>query len=108
MPMIINGIGVSRGTAQGRVHMLKRSGGNIAKRELAPEQVEPELARLSEAIEQARTQLTEVRGLVPETMSQEVQSFLDARSCAENFCLSCSERRMARRPSAGFGAIAPW
>ena len=43
MPMIINGIGVSRGTAQGRVHMLKRSGGNIAKRELAPEQVEPEL-----------------------------------------------------------------
>ena len=78
MPMIINGIGVSRGTAQGRVHMLKRSGGNIAKRELAPEQVEPELARLGEAIEQARTQLTEVRGLVPETMSQEVQSFLDA------------------------------
>ncbi len=78
MPMIINGIGVSRGITQGWIHVLKRGETAIAKRTLEPEEIEPEVERLNEALEEARKQLREVRDMVPENMRQEVTGFLDA------------------------------
>lgn len=78
MPMIINGIGVSRGITQGWVHVLKRGETHISKRTLEPDQVEPEVERLNEALEESRRQLREVRDMVPEKMRQEVTGFLDA------------------------------
>ncbi len=78
MPMIINGIGVSRGITQGWVHVLKRGESHISRRTLEPDQVEPEIERLNEALEEARKQLREVRDLVPGKMRQEVSGFLDA------------------------------
>lgn len=78
MPMIINGIGVSRGITQGWVHVLKRGETHISKRNLEPDQVEPEVERLNEALEESRKQLREVRDMVPEKMRQEVTGFLDA------------------------------
>lgn len=78
MPMIINGIGVSRGITQGWVHVLKRGETHISKRTLEPDQVEPEVERLNDALEESRKQLREVRDMVPEKMRQEVTGFLDA------------------------------
>ena len=78
MPMIINGIGVSRGITQGWVHLLKRGETHISKRTLEPDQVESEVERLNEALEESRKQLREVRDMVPEKMRQEVTGFLDA------------------------------
>ncbi len=78
MPMIINGIGVSRGITQGWIHVLKRGESKIAKRALEPDEIEPEVERLNRALEKSRAQLREVRDMVPEKMRQEVTSFLDA------------------------------
>lgn len=78
MPMIINGIGVSRGITQGWVHILKRGETHISKRTLEPDQIESEVERLNEALEESRKQLREVRDMVPEKMRQEVTGFLDA------------------------------
>lgn len=78
MPMIINGIGVSRGITQGWVHVLKRGETHISKRTLEPDQIEPEIGRLNDALEESRKQLREVRDMVPEKMRQEVTGFLDA------------------------------
>jgi len=78
MPMIINGIGVSRGITQGWVHVLKRGETHISKRTLEPDQIESEVERLNEALEESRKQLREVRDMVPEKMRQEVTGFLDA------------------------------
>lgn len=78
MPMIINGIGVSRGITQGWVHILKRGETHISKRALEPDQIESEIERLNEALEESRKQLREVRDMVPEKMRQEVTGFLDA------------------------------
>ena len=78
MPMIINGIGVSRGITQGWVHVLKRGETHISKRTLEPDQIEPEIERLNDALEESRKQLREVRDMVPEKMRQEVTGFLDA------------------------------
>ena len=78
MPMIINGIGVSRGITQGWIHVLKRGETNVVRRALAPDEVEPEVERLNVALEESRKQLREVRDMVPEKMRQEVTGFLDA------------------------------
>ena len=78
MPMIINGIGVSRGITQGWIHVFKRGETKISKRTLEPEEIESEIERLNEALEESRRQLREVRDMVPEKMRQEVTSFLDA------------------------------
>ncbi|MCY3852882.1 MAG: phosphoenolpyruvate--protein phosphotransferase [Gammaproteobacteria bacterium] len=78
MPMIINGIGVSRGITQGWVHVLKRGETHISKRTLEPDQIGSEVERLNEALEESRKQLREVRDMVPEKMRQEVTGFLDA------------------------------
>ena len=78
MPMIINGIGVSRGITQGWVHVLKRGETHISRRTLEPDQIESEVERLNEALEESRKQLREVRDMVPEKMRQEVTGFLDA------------------------------
>ena len=78
MPMIINGIGVSRGITQGWIHVLKRGKTKIVKRDLAPDELEPEVERLNVALEESRRQLRGVRDMVPENMRQEVTGFLDA------------------------------
>ena len=78
MPMIINGIGVSRGITQGWVHILKRGEHDVTKRDLEPEEIEPEVERLDEALEEARKQLRGVRDMVPAHMRQEITGFLDA------------------------------
>ena len=78
MPMIINGIGVSRGITQGWIHVLKRGEAKIVRRALEPDEVGPEVERLNVALEESRKQLREVRDMVPENMRQEVTGFLDA------------------------------
>ena len=78
MPMIINGIGVSRGITQGWVYILKRGEHDVTKRDLEPEEIGPEVERLDGALEEARKQLRGVRDMVPAHMRQEITGFLDA------------------------------
>ena len=74
MPLIINGLGVSRGIAQGRVHLLKRSHSNVTRREVPKEQIPREVERIREGIEAAREKLGRIRDMARE----DVRGFIEA------------------------------
>ena len=93
MPMIINGIGVSHGTAQGRVHLFRRGHGDIVRYELEAKQVQPEIERLADALETARTQLRSVSALVPPKTRREVMGFI------ESHLLMLDDALLSERPS---------
>lgn len=64
--VILKGIPVSAGVSIGKAFFLNRSGhGPIPRQTLAPELVEPELARLDRAFGQFREELTQVRERIP-------------------------------------------
>jgi phosphotransferase system enzyme I (PtsI) len=64
--VILKGIPVSAGVSIGKAFFLNRSGhGPIPRQTLAPELVEPELARLERAFGQFREELTQVRERIP-------------------------------------------
>ena len=77
MPMIINGIGVSRGITQGWVYMLKRGTKDVAQRHLEAEEIEPEVERLKDALEESKKQLRSVRDMAPSGLQQDITAFLD-------------------------------
>ncbi len=78
MPMIVNGIGVARGVAQGPACVLRHGLTNIVKQTLGDDEIEPEIARLKQAHEDAKQQLQKTRELVPATMREEIGSFIDS------------------------------
>jgi phosphotransferase system enzyme I (PtsI) len=64
--VILKGIPVSAGISIGRAFFLNRSGqGPLPRQTLAPELVDPELARLGGAFGQFREELTQVRDRIP-------------------------------------------
>ena len=78
MPMIVNGIGVARGVAQGPACVLRHGLTNIVKRTLGDDEIEPEIARLEQARDNAKQQLQSTRELVPAAMREEIGSFIDS------------------------------
>ena len=77
MPMIINGIGVSRGVSQGRAYMLDRNLGGIKRHDIKEEDVEHEIERISVACARAKEQLQEAHSLVPDALVNDLGSFID-------------------------------
>ncbi len=78
MPMIVNGIGVSRGVAQGPAYVFQHGQANIVKRTLEPEEVESEITRLHQAREESKEQMQSARQLAPAAMRDEIGAFIDS------------------------------
>lgn len=70
-------MGVSRGIAIGNVHIIERDQLEIVEYQLAEESVDAEIARLQEAITQAKRQLRAIRDHIPESTSADIAAFID-------------------------------
>jgi phosphotransferase system enzyme I (PtsI) len=77
MTFSIHGIGVSRGIAIGRVHIVRRDQLEITEYMVSPDGLEEEVARLEKAVTMARQQLRAVRDHIPRRTSADITAFID-------------------------------
>lgn len=77
MALLLNGIGVSRGVAIGRVHILQRGAPEVLEYSLPPSLVEEEVARYQAALEAAARQLRGIRARIPPETPADVAEFID-------------------------------
>lgn len=77
MALLLNGIGVSRGVAIGRVHILQRGAPEVVEYALPPSRIEEEVARYRAALETAAQQLRGIRARIPPDTPAEVADFID-------------------------------
>ena len=77
MTLSLHGMGVSRGIAIGRVHIIERDRLDIPEYHIGKEQVETETQRLLEAVTQAKQQLRAIRDHIPATTAPGIAPFID-------------------------------
>jgi phosphoenolpyruvate-protein phosphotransferase (PTS system enzyme I) len=77
MTLLLNGIGISRGVAIGRVHRYDYTAPDIRRHTLAGEAIEPEIKRFCAALETAAAELRALKTRIPEDSSAEVGAFID-------------------------------
>lgn len=78
MSVQIIGIGVSRGIAIGKAHILQRGELDIAEYRLAESELDAEIRRFRDALEIARAQLREIRNRIPPGTQADIVEFIDA------------------------------
>ncbi len=78
MALIISGIGVSRGIAIGKVHLLNRGAPEVFERKLEEYEIETEIERFESAVEGAAEQLRGIRDTIPEDAPKDVATFIDS------------------------------
>jgi len=78
MTVKLYGMGVSRGIAIGKVHVVLRDQVDILEHHIDQSQIEPEIHRLQQAVEKAKIQLSAVRDQIPATTSADIVGFIDA------------------------------
>jgi len=77
MTFSIHGIGVSRGIAIGRVHIIERDQLEIREYKIVPERIDAEIRRLDEAVRLAAEQLRAVRDHIPKHTAADIAVFID-------------------------------
>ncbi len=77
MTQILSGIGVSRGIAIGKAHVLRQDALEVRELKLAEEALEQEIKRYSEAVQVAREQLRAIRQQIPATTRKDIVEFID-------------------------------
>ncbi len=77
MTLALHGIGVSRGYAIGRVHVLHRGEPEILEYAIPPTYIDDEVKRFQNAVLLARAQLREIRDQIPTSVSQDIVEFID-------------------------------
>lgn len=77
MTLELQGLGVSRGIAIGRAHILFHNQPDVREYLIPAFAVEQEAERLLDAIEQARRQLKSIRNHIPANAPADVTSFID-------------------------------
>ena len=77
MTLSLHGMGVSRGIAIGRVHIIERDRLDIPEYHIEKAQIETEAHRLLEAVTQAKQQLRAIRDHIPATTSPGIAPFID-------------------------------
>jgi phosphotransferase system enzyme I (PtsI) len=75
--MTLVGLGVSRGVAIGRAHLLQRGQPEIVEYTLAAREVEREVRRFKSALAAARRQLGDIRKQIPEETARDIAAFID-------------------------------
>jgi phosphotransferase system enzyme I (PtsI) len=77
MSFTIHGIGVSGGIAIGRAHLLTNTRLEVEHYDIAPTEIEGEMARFDNAIATARNELAALVHHIPENAPPEFEGFLD-------------------------------
>jgi phosphotransferase system enzyme I (PtsI) len=77
MTLELQGIGVSRGIAMGRAHILFHNQPDVREYLIPAFAIEQEVDRFQDAIEQARQQLKSIRNHIPANAPADVTSFID-------------------------------
>ena len=77
MTLELQGIGVSRGIAIGKAHILFHNQPDIREYLIPEFSIEQEIDRLLDAIEDARQQLKAIRNHIPANAPADVTSFID-------------------------------
>lgn len=78
MSIALSGVGVSRGVAIGKVHLLQRGQLEIPEYVVQPKFVDEEITRLKSAMNTARAQLKAIRKHIPAGTPADISSFIDA------------------------------
>ncbi len=77
MSLELQGIGVSRGIAIGKAHILFHNQPDITEYRVAPNEVEQEVQRLKKATKLAKRQLKSIRNNIPANAPTDVVAFID-------------------------------
>jgi len=77
MSLALSGIGVSRGIAIGKAHVLLRGSIEILESVLPPHLIENEVERFLHAVRNARQQLESLRGRIPSGTRADIAAFID-------------------------------
>ena len=77
MTLSLHGMGVSRGIAIGRVHIIERGRLDIPEYHIEQDQVETETRRLVDAVSLAKQQLRAIRDHIPAATSPDIAPFID-------------------------------
>jgi phosphotransferase system enzyme I (PtsI) len=75
--MSLVGLGVSRGVAIGRAHLLQRGQPDVVEYTLEPKAVNAEVRRFQAALKTARRQLSAIREQIPEATAHDIAAFID-------------------------------
>ena len=75
---ILKGIGVSSGITMGRVRLIDRGKVAITKRSISPRQVEREVSRIKNAIQEATDQLNQIKNSIPDDDVRKHAFIIDA------------------------------
>ncbi len=75
---VYHGIAVSAGVCRGKAIVLRQARHAIAKRELAPAEVEVEVKRFEQSLVRTRQQITDIQRRVSQTMSSSEADIFDA------------------------------
>ncbi len=77
MTLHLNGIGVSRGIAIGKIHLVQRGEPDVFESSIPTDRIEREVTRFRRALKLASSQLRNIRNLIPSGTSQDVAEFID-------------------------------
>ena len=77
MTIALHGMGVSRGIAIGKVHVVKRDQLDIREYSIKRHRLGDEVKRFENALTNARQQLRTIREHIPESTSADIEAFID-------------------------------
>jgi len=101
----LHGVGVSRGIAIGKAHIIERTQLEIDEYPVPAEGIAREIERLRDAVRQAKSDLREVRKQIPVTTSADIAAFIDTHLLMlEDSALTFDAERLIREQ----GCNAEW
>jgi phosphotransferase system enzyme I (PtsI) len=77
MTIALHGVGVSRGIAIGKVHIVKRDQLDIREYSIKKPRLDDEIKRFESALTNARQQLRAIREHIPKSTSADIEAFID-------------------------------
>ena len=77
MTIALHGMGVSRGVAIGKVHIVKRDQLDIREYSIKKHLINDEIKRFEDALTHARQQLRAIRDHIPVSTSADIEAFID-------------------------------
>ena len=77
MTIALHGMGVSRGIAIGKVHIVMRDQLDIREYSIKKHLIDDEIKRFENAVTNARQQLSAIREHIPESTSADIEGFID-------------------------------
>ncbi len=77
MTLALHGIGISRGYAVGRTHVLNRDQPEVVEYAIPRRYLDEEVDRFLDAVSEAKRQLRDIRDRIPENVSSDITAFID-------------------------------